>query len=172
MAKTNKTHQELLQNLSIYHCFAYIFSSANFTPIEAPIAVSNSKETTFFTLAHDDAAETLWIAAQGISSNAMLKTMRNIKQVVAETLDSSSLNINGILIAPTDTPKGTKTVSYADTNKQIKASKEDSNILIFDSAESAFNYLQSKPAELQPDNENVFQAYHEYLQTLVEYMNK
>lgn len=172
MAKQDTTHQDFIHNLSIFHCFGYIFSSANFTPIETPIVVKSAKNSTVFTLAHDDSAETLWVAAQGISSTAMLKTMRLIKQLVEETLDATTLHINAILIDPTDTPKGTIGASYAETKKHMNKNTLDSDILIFDSAEAAFNYLQSAPGVIDSENETVYSAYHEYLQTLVEYMNK
>lgn len=172
MAKKDTSHQNFLNNLSIFHCFGYIFSSANFTPVETPIVVKNGKDSSVFTLAHDDSAETLWVAAQGISSNSMLKTLRQIKQLIEETLDATTLHINAILIAPTDTPKKMITTTYAETKKHMNKSTIDSDILIFDSAEAAFNYLQSASSEIIPDNKTVYSAYHEYLQTLVEYMNK
>ena len=87
------------------------------------------------------------------------------KSIIHETLDMP-VHINAILIAPTDKPAHTKSISYAQSQKNIQANTEESYILIFNTLQQASDYMQANPNKPQKDISHLPDALLYYEKTI------
>ena len=155
---------------SYFYALSLIFSEAEYNIIDKPLLHVHKPNTfTFLPFIFDDSAEDVWIAAMGISSTDMEDIINTVKDTIHKTLDIP-VHVNGVLIQPTDKPKQTKTVSQAQSQKDIHANTTDSYILIFQSIAEAAEYFQNNTNPIQEDITHLPDAIS-YYEKIVNYLN-
>lgn len=169
---TNNNRREQMPDIKRpnFYLLAYLFAKAGYTVINKPLTYITKKETDFITLAFDDSGERLWVSAMDMSSNKLEGIITQIRTTIQETLDIP-VHVNGILITPTDTPKKTQKITYAQSQEFINASDQDSYILIFPSVASAEEYLNNNPNTPQSDSHTYLSAASNYYETITDYLN-
>jgi len=95
--------------------------------------------------------ETLWVGAVGISTSMLAESVAKMQKTFKDTLEDVPIKINAFVINPAATSTG--------------------DIMAFGSADALREYMAAHPADENADQEN-FEAYSEYIDTVSEYFNK
>ena len=127
-----------------------IFSDANYVIKKEPFI--NGIKIPLFAIGTD---EVLYMGAYGISTGKMNQCRNKLLAVFHDTLEDIEIHVNAFVLNPTDL-----------------GSPESNEILTFESVEQLREYISVRPnPTLADDNEN-FEAYSEYISTVVEYIGK
>lgn len=128
-----------------------IFASAGYTVKKNPII--NGIKTALLAIGSD---EVLWIGAVGIKTTELRAMIDKLSQVFSDTLDDIYININGfVLFAPDE------------------ATAEFQNILMFNSITQLKEYMETRKNPTLPEEEkDNFDAYSEYIDTVINYIGK
>lgn len=155
-----------LNKQSAFYALSLVMSEAGYKIVNIPLLFTDKTQTrNFLSVAFDDSCENVWIAGTGISSTDMEHIVNHAKSIIHETLDMP-VHINAILIAPTDKPAHTKSISYAQSQKNIQADTEESYILIFNTLQQASDYMQANPNKPQKDISHLPDALLYYEKTI------
>ena len=158
-------------NQSCFYALSYIFSEAKYTPINMPLLHFSKTSTDFLSFAIDDSAENVWIGAIGMASTDLEKVISHAKAIINETIGSEiPVHVNAILIKPTDKPTKTEKISYSQSQENIKANTQDSYILVFNSIDEAYEYLQDNKNQIEEDITHLPSAI-EFYENVIEYLN-
>lgn len=99
--------------------------------------------------------ETLWLGAAGVETTKMSNAIDKLNQVFADTLDDIYINVHGFVISAPD------------------AGNSDSNILTFSDTTQLHEYMLShKNPPLPADEQENFDAYSDYISTVIDYIGK
>ena len=158
-----------MQKRSCFYLLSYMFSEAKYNTIYEPLVYISKSTTGFLSLAFDDSAENVWIAAMGIPSTDLEKIVNFAKATIHESLDMP-VHINAVLVDPADKPKQTKEISYSQSQKNMMSNIEDSYILIFKTLKEAEKYFQENQNQTQTDITHLPEA-TSYYKTIVNYLN-
>ena len=97
--------------------------------------------------------EIVWIGASDADINKMHIAIEKLQSVFQETLEDIKININAFIL---------------DTTNQYQS---DDSILIFKSVDELKKFISENPAnELTDDNSDNFDAYSEYIDTIIQYV--
>ncbi len=100
--------------------------------------------------------ETLWIGSVGIKTTDLRRAMDHLAQVFSDTLDDIYIGINGFVISAPDA-----------------ATSEFQDILMFNTAAELSEYMAAHPNPPVPsDDQGNFDAYSEYIDTVINYVGK
>lgn len=127
-----------------------IFDRAGYSVKRSP-QIGNFKPAVFAI----GTSETLWIGGVGIDQAPLAAAMERLDTVFSDTLDDIQINIYGFIIAPT-------------------GAVSDQNILTFPDTDALAEYMaahKNTPPENADGREN-FDAYSEYIDTVINYMDK
>ena len=100
--------------------------------------------------------ETLWIGAVGVTTEKLKSAIDTLTQIFTDTLDSIYIDVHGFIIAAPDSD-----------------SPIISDILTFDSMTTLRNYMKNhQNPPLPEDGAEDFDAFSEYISTVIEYLEK
>lgn len=100
--------------------------------------------------------ETLWVGAVGVPTTDLRRAIDKLSQVFSDTLDDIYININGFVISAPDA-----------------ATSEFQDILMFSSVSQLREYMRQFPNPPVPDDDQGnFDAYSEYIDTVLNYIGK
>ena len=101
--------------------------------------------------------ETLWLGANGASVSDLNAAINKITSVFIDTLEDITINVTGFVLDARD-----------------DATSEYPNILVFHSIDELRQYVATRPntAPVTPDDTENFNAYSEYIDTVINYIGK
>ncbi len=128
-----------------------IFRDTGYTVKQSPKI--NGIQTTLLAIGVN---ETLWIGAVGVKTTDMRRAIDTLSSIFSDTLDDIEILINGFVL-----------------NAPDAATSEFQDILMFDSPDQLRTYMNEhqNPA-LSPDEQENFDAYSEYIDTVITYIGK
>ncbi len=101
------------------------------------------------------ADEQLWLGGVGISTDDLRRAMDKLGHIFSDTLDDIFININGFVVAARN------------------AATNDTNVLTFNGMSDLAEFIaRHKNPTLTGDDAENFNAYSEYIDTVIEYMGK
>lgn len=128
-----------------------IFKSAGYTTKNPPRINGNR-----MSLLAIGTNETLWLGAHGIATTDMRRAIDKLNDVFSDTLDDIYINVNGFVIGAPDA-----------------ATAEFDDILMFNDVDGLREYITAHPNAPLPDDDNGnFDAYSEYIDTVINYIGK
>ena len=128
-----------------------IFEQAGYTT--KPNVMVNGIQTALIAIGAD---ENLWIGAVGIKTDALQSVLNKFEQVFEDTLEDIFINISGFVISAPDA-----------------ASPAAPEILTFDTPGMLREYMnEHHSATIEPDEQENFDAYSNYISTVLEYIGK
>lgn len=128
-----------------------IFKSAGYTTKNPPRINGNR-----MSLLAIGTNETLWLGAHGIATTDMRHAIDKLNDVFSDTLDDIYINVNGFVIGAPDA-----------------ATAEFDDILMFNDVDGLREYITAHPNAPLPDDDNGnFDAYSEYIDTVINYIGK
>ncbi|MDE5615962.1 MAG: hypothetical protein K2I81_03970 [Alphaproteobacteria bacterium] len=127
-----------------------IFEEADYSVKRSP-QIGNFKPAVFAI----GTSEVLWLGGIGISQAPLSEAIDRLKTIFSDTLDDIEINISGFIIAPT-------------------GDVSDPSILSFPDPDALREYMQShkNPPPEDADGRENFNAYSEYIDTVINYMDK
>lgn len=100
--------------------------------------------------------ETVWIGAVGVSPTSVQDAIDTIAQVFSDTLDDIEITINGFVVSPRET----------NTTSQ-------NQIITFDTPNALDAYISQHPnPPISPEDQENFDAFAEYISTVINYLGK
>lgn len=128
-----------------------IFKSAGYTTKNPPRINGNR-----MSLLAIGTNETLWLGAHGIATTDMRRAIDKLNDVFSDTLDDIYINVSGFVIGAPDA-----------------ATAEFDDILMFNDVDGLREYITAHPNAPLPDDDNGnFDAYSEYIDTVINYIGK
>lgn len=127
-----------------------IFSDAGYVVKRSP-RVANFKPAVFAI----GTGETLWLGGVGIDTAKITGAMERLDTIFTDTLDDIKINISGFIIAPT-TGEATENLHLFKTTDDLR--------------EYITAHKNTPPADA--DGQENFDAYSEYIDTVINYMDK
>lgn len=128
-----------------------IFKSAGYTVKKTPRINGHQ-----FSLLAIGTNETLWLGGHGIAVADMARAIEKLSDVFSDTLEDVYINITGFVIGAPDA-----------------ATAEFDNILMFNDLDGLREYISAHPNAPLPDDDNGnFDAYSEYIDTVINYIGK
>lgn len=128
-----------------------IFSDAKYVIKKEPFI--NGIKMALFAIGTD---EVLYMGAHGISTGKMNQCRNKLLAVFRDTLEDIEIHVNAFVLNPTDL-----------------GSPESNEILTFESIEQLREYISVRPnPPLADDDDGNFEAYSEYISTVVDYIGK
>jgi len=127
-----------------------IFSTAGYTVKRSP-RIANFKPAVF-AIGTD---ETLWLGGVGINTTTLTGAIERLDTIFTDTLDDIKINISGFIIAPT-TGEATENIHLFKTTDDLR--------------EYIAAHKNTPPADA--DGQENFDAYSEYIDTVINYMDK
>ena len=128
-----------------------IFKSAGYTTKNPPRINGNR-----MSLLAIGTNETLWLGAHGIATTDMRHAIDKLNDVFSDTLDDIYINVSGFVIGAPDV-----------------ATAEFDDILMFNDVDGLREYITAHPNAPLPDDDNGnFDAYSEYIDTVINYIGK
>lgn len=128
-----------------------IFKSAGYTTKNPPRINGNR-----MSLLAIGTNETLWLGAHGIATTDMRRAIDKLNDVFSDTLDDIYINVSGFVIGAPDA-----------------ATAEFDDILMFNDVDGLREYITTHPNAPLPDDDNGnFDAYSEYIDTVINYIGK
>ncbi len=128
-----------------------IFKSAGYTTKNPPRINGNR-----MSLLAIGTNETLWLGAHGIATTDMRRAIDKLNDVFSDTLDDIYINVSGFVIGAPDA-----------------ATAEFDDILMFNDVDGLREYITAHPnAPLSDDDNGNFDAYSEYIDTVINYIGK
>lgn len=99
--------------------------------------------------------EALWIGGAGIPQETLSSAMERLSSIFSDTLDDIEININGFIIAPSTPISDNEILSFSDINELRE-------------------YMDAHKNDAPTDNDSRenFNAYSEYIDTVINYMDK
>lgn len=148
--KSNFSKQENPANKD-YPEIQEIFKSAGYTVKKNTII--NGNKTALLAIGSN---EVLWIGAVGIKTTDMRAMIDKLARIFSDTLDDIYININGFVISALDA-----------------GTSEFQDILMFNSVDELKSYMENKKnPPLAEDDDGNFEAYSEYIDTVINYIGK
>lgn len=127
-----------------------IFSSAGYVIKHAPY-INGIKMTTLAIGTN----EVLYLVATNIATHQMQSCANKLNQIFSDTLDGVEINVHPIVLQPTDTQT------------------QQSDILTFNTIDTLREYIsQHRNPPLPSDDDGNFDAYSDYISTVIEYIGK
>ena len=128
-----------------------IFSNAGY--VVKPSPYINGTKIALFAIGTD---ENLWIGAVGIKTTNLRTIIERLSQIFSDTLDDIYININGFVISAPDA-----------------ATSENEDILMFNTISELREYMKNVPnPPVSSDDKGDFDAYSEYIDTVLKYIGK
>ena len=127
-----------------------IFSSAGYVIKRAPY-INGIKMSTLAIGTN----EVLYLVATNIATHQMQSCTNKLNQIFSDTLDGVEINVHPIVLQPTDTQT------------------QQSDILTFNTIDTLREYIsQHRNPPLPSDDDGNFDAYSDYISTVIEYIGK
>ena len=127
-----------------------IFSSAGYVIKRAPY-INGIKMSTLAIGTN----EVLYLVATNIATHQMQSCANKLKQIFSDTLDGVEITVHPIVLQPTDTQT------------------QQSDILTFNTIDTLREYIiQHRNPPLPSDDDGNFDAYSDYISTVIEYIGK
>lgn len=102
------------------------------------------------------ANETMWIGCVGLKTTDVRTIIEKFQQIFSDTLDETSIEINGFVINAPDAP-----------------TSEFTDIMMFNSIDQVREYIRQNPnPPLAADDDGMFDAYSQYIDAVITHIGK